>query len=61
MRQHCLELLSSFAGPMQLLVVRHGSNELGYIDPVSVQGREGKDHIILLAGSWLENNKRRLD
>ncbi len=48
-RQQFLELLSSFASPMQLLV-RHGSNELGYIDPVSVQGREGKHHIILLAG-----------
>jgi ATP-dependent Lhr-like helicase len=51
-RQHFLELLSSFASQIQLLV-RHGSNELGYIDPISVQGGKGKDHIILLAGhSW---------
>jgi ATP-dependent Lhr-like helicase len=50
--RHFLELLSSFASPIQLLV-RHGSNELGYVDPISVQGDEGKDHIILLAGhSW---------
>lgn len=51
-RQHFLELLSSFASPIRLLV-RHGSNELGYVDPISVQGEERKDHIILLAGhSW---------
>jgi ATP-dependent Lhr-like helicase len=51
-RQHFLDLLSSFASQMQLLV-RHGFNELGYIDPITVQGTKGEDHIILLAGhSW---------
>jgi ATP-dependent Lhr-like helicase len=51
-RRHFLDLLSSFASPVQLLV-RHGSSELGCVDPISVQGDEGKDHIILLAGhSW---------
>jgi len=51
-RQHFLELLSSFASPIQLLV-RHGSNDIGYIDPISMQGGKGNDHILLLAGhSW---------
>ena len=51
-RQHFLELLSSFASPMQLLV-RHGSTDLGYVDPISVHGEEGKEHFILLAGhNW---------
>ena len=55
-RQHFLELLSSFASPMRLLV-RHGSNELGYVDPISAQAEKGKEHIILLAGhSWKVTN-----
>ncbi len=50
-RGHYRELLASFSGLM-LLTGRHGSNEIGYIDPTVLTGEQ--DHrLLLLAGrSW---------
>lgn len=51
-RQNFLELLSSFASPLQFLV-RHGSSELGYVDPVCLRGENDAAAALLLAGhSW---------
>ena len=50
-RGHYRDLLASFSGSM-LLSGKHGSSEVGYIDPTVVTG-EAKDKLILLAGrSW---------
>jgi ATP-dependent Lhr-like helicase len=50
-RGHYRDLLASFSGSM-LLSGKHGSSEVGYIDPTVVTG-EPKDKLILLAGrSW---------
>lgn len=48
---HYRDLLASFSGSM-LLLARHGSNEVGYIDPAVLAGEH--DHrLLLLAGrSW---------
>lgn len=50
-RGHYRDLLASFSGSM-LLTGRHGSSEVGYIDPTAVTG--GKDDRLLLLGgrSW---------
>ncbi len=48
-RQNFLDLVSTFAGPLVFLV-RYGSNELGYADPISLQRRDDEPHILLLAG-----------
>src|SRR3954470_5832623 len=51
-RQHFLDLLSSFASPIQI-VVRHGSTELGYVDRISLHAKDDATRVILLAGhSW---------
>lgn len=50
-RGHYRELLASFTGSM-LLTGRHGSAEVGFIDPTALSG-DKKDQLILLAGrSW---------
>lgn len=50
-RGHYRDLLASFSGSM-LLTGRHGSAEVGYIDPTVLTG-EQKDRLLLLAGrSW---------
>ena len=50
-RGHYRDLLASFSGSM-LLTGRHGSSEVGYIDPTVLTG-EQEDRLILLAGrSW---------
>jgi ATP-dependent Lhr-like helicase len=50
-RGHYRDLLASFSGSM-LLLARHGSNDVGYIDPAVLAGEH--DHrLLLLAGrSW---------
>ena len=50
-RGHYRELLASFTGSM-LLTGRHGSAEVGFIDPTALSG-DKRDQLILLAGrSW---------
>lgn len=50
-RGHYRDLLASFSGSM-LLTGRHGSSEVGYIDPTVLTGKQD-DRLILLAGrSW---------
>ena len=50
-RGHYRDLLASFSGSM-LLTGRHGSSEVGYIDPTVLTG-EHEERILLLAGrSW---------
>jgi len=51
-RRHFLDLLSSFATPIQV-AVRHGSVALGTVDPLSLQRAEGVPCVLLLGGrSW---------
>ncbi len=51
-RRHFLDLLSSFATPIQV-AVRHGTVELGSVDPLSLQSGDGAPCILLLGGrSW---------
>lgn len=51
-RAHFLELLSAFASPMAL-AARHGSTELGYVDPMAVQPSKEGPTVLLLGGrSW---------
>ena len=50
-RGHYRDLLASFSGSM-LLTGRHGSSEIGYIDPTVLTG-EHEERVLLLAGrSW---------
>ena len=50
-RGHYRDLLASFSGSM-LLTGRHGSSEVGYIDPTALTG-EQDNRLLLLAGrSW---------
>lgn len=50
--RHFLDLLSSFASPIQVQV-RYGATELGRVDPLSLQGADGGPCILLLGGrSW---------
>lgn len=50
-RGHYRELMASFSGS-QLLTGRHGSAEVGYIDPTALSG-ERDERLLLLAGrSW---------
>lgn len=48
-RQNFIALVSTFASPLVFLV-RYGSNELGYVDPIYLQRRDDEPHILLLAG-----------
>lgn len=51
-RGHYRDLLASFSGA-QLLTGRHGSTEIGYIDPTVLTG-DDRQRLLLLAGrSWL--------
>lgn len=51
-RQHFLDLLSSFASPIQVQV-RYGAVDLGVVDPSSLRTGEGIPCILLLGGrSW---------
>ncbi|MGH8439894.1 MAG: DEAD/DEAH box helicase [Pseudomonas sp.] len=51
-RSHFLDLLSAFASPM-VLAARHGSTELGYVDPMAVQQHKDGPTVLLLGGrSW---------
>ncbi|WP_300339402.1 DEAD/DEAH box helicase [Accumulibacter sp.] len=51
-RAHFLDLLSAFASPMTL-TARHGSTELGHVDPMAVQQQENGPTVLLLGGrSW---------
>ncbi|HJW55335.1 MAG TPA: DEAD/DEAH box helicase [Burkholderiaceae bacterium] len=51
-RGHFLDLLSAFASPM-VLSARHGSTELGYVDPMAVQRQDNGPTVLLLGGrSW---------
>ncbi len=51
-RRHFLDLLSSFATPIQV-AVRHGTVELGRVDPLLLKSGEGAPCILLLGGrSW---------
>ena len=51
-RRQFLDLLSSFATPIQV-AVRHGTLDLGSVDPLSLQSRDGAPCILLLGGrSW---------
>ena len=51
-RSHFLALLSAFASPM-VLAVRHGSTELGCVDPMAVQQYKDGSTVLLLSGrSW---------
>ena len=50
-RGHYRDLLASFSGSM-LLTGRHGSSEVGYVDPTVLTGQQD-DRLVLLAGrSW---------
>ncbi|MDR5803484.1 DEAD/DEAH box helicase [Caballeronia sp. LZ001] len=51
-RAHFLDLLSAFASPL-VLAARHGSTELGYVDPTAVQRPKEGLAVLLLGGrSW---------
>lgn len=51
-RGHFLDLLSAFTSPL-VLAARHGSTELGYVDPMSVQQQKDALTVLLLGGrSW---------
>jgi ATP-dependent Lhr-like helicase len=55
-RQNFLDLLSSFASPLQL-TVRHGSTDLGRIDPIALRGEDDMRPVLLLGGhSWHVTN-----
>jgi ATP-dependent helicase Lhr and Lhr-like helicase len=51
-RRHFQELIAAFTTPL-LLTVRYGGQELGSIDPQSLNGRRDASRAILLGGrSW---------
>jgi ATP-dependent Lhr-like helicase len=51
-RRHFQELVAAFTTPL-LLAVRHGSVEVGTIDPLSIEGQPRSTPVILLGGrSW---------
>lgn len=51
-RQHFLDLLSSFASPVQIQV-RYGAADLGVVDPMSLRSADGTPYNLLLGGrSW---------
>ena len=55
-RAHFLDLLSAFASPMTL-AARHGSIELGNVDPMAVQQQKDGPTVLLLGGrSWKVNS-----
>jgi ATP-dependent Lhr-like helicase len=50
-RRHFLDLCSSFTTP-PVLRVRFGARDLGFVDPVSVLGREGPAVLLLAGRAW---------
>ncbi len=50
-RGHYRDLLASFSGSM-LLTGRHGSSEVGYIDPTVLTGEKGNRLLLLAGRSW---------
>lgn len=50
-RRHFESIISTFSSPL-LLKVMHGQRELGSIDPMSLQPREGKAPAIVLGGRY---------
>ena len=50
-RRHFLDLCSSFTTP-PVLRVRFGARDLGFVDPVSVLGREGPAVLSLAGRAW---------
>lgn len=48
---HYRDLMATFTGP-DLLAARHGSTDVGYLDPSAFAGQDGP-HVVLLSGrSW---------
>ena len=50
-RSHYRDLLATFSGS-DLLLGRHGTQEIGYIDPTSLVGEDGVNRILLAGRSW---------
>lgn len=48
---HYRDLMATFSGP-DLLLARHGSTELGYLDPAVFLGQEGPCVVLLSGRSW---------
>lgn len=48
---HYRDLMATFTGP-DLLVARHGSSELGYLDPAVLMGQQGPAVVLLSGRSW---------
>lgn len=55
-RRNFLELFSVFTSPA-LFAVRHGHQELGFVDDMTFVGKQDGPHVLLLGGrSWLVNH-----
>jgi ATP-dependent Lhr-like helicase len=50
-RGHYRDLLASFSGSM-LLLARHGSNDVGYVDPAVLVGEQDNRFLLLAGRSW---------
>jgi ATP-dependent Lhr-like helicase len=50
-RSHYRDLLATFSGS-DLLLGRHGVNEIGYIDPASLVGEDAEYRVLLAGRSW---------
>lgn len=50
-RSHYRDLLATFSGS-DLLLGRHGVNEIGYIDPASLVGEDAEHRVLLAGRSW---------
>lgn len=50
-RAHYRDLLATFTGP-DLLTAKHGSTDIGYVDPMMVGGDEGIVQLLLAGRSW---------
>ena len=48
---HYRDLMATFTGP-ELLTARHGSTELGYLDPSVLSGQQGGAVVLLSGRSW---------
>lgn len=52
---HYRDLMATFSGP-DLLVARHGSTELGFLDPAVFVGQQGQCIVLLSGRSWKVTN-----
>lgn len=52
---HYRDLMATFSGP-DLLVARHGSTELGFLDPAVFVGQKGQCVVLLSGRSWKVTN-----